>query len=42
MPQNEKWNLGSIELEFVKSYKYLWVWIYHNGRFNIHLQEKQN
>jgi len=40
LAQNEKWNLGSIQLEIVKSYKYLGVWIYHNGRFNNHLQEK--
>jgi len=43
LAQNEKWNLGSIQLEIVKSYKYLGVWIYHNGRFNNHLNfEKQN
>jgi len=40
LAQNEKWNLGSIQLEIVKSYKYLGVWIYHNDRFNNHLQEK--
>jgi len=40
LDQNEKWNLGPIQLEIVKSYKYLGVWIHHKGRFNNHLQVK--
>lgn len=40
--RNEKWNFNTEQIEVVKEYKYLGVWITSNLKFNIHLKKKAN
>ena len=38
--REEKWSIGSTEIEVVKNYKYLGVWFSPSGNFKDHLKQK--